>query len=87
MRQRGLFADVVGLSLDDTGRRRQVYVVGGLPVRFLATSQRNAIKTLSKGALRLRTPQGLIDDTTVSEYTKAARVEVIDLTAMVPKLR
>jgi hypothetical protein len=37
MRQRGLFADVVGLSLDTTGRRRQVYVVGELPVRFLTS--------------------------------------------------
>ena len=47
MRQRGLFADVVGLSLDTTGRRRQVFVVGELPVRFLRTSRRNAAKTLS----------------------------------------
>ena len=87
MRQRGLFADVVGLSLDPTGRRRQVYVVGALPVRFLTRSRRNAAKTLSKAALKLRTPQGLDENTTVSEYTKAANVEVIDLTTLLPKLR
>ena len=87
MRQRGLFADVVGLSLDDTVRRRQVFVAGELPVRFLKTSQRNAVKTLAKAALRIRTPKGLTDEMTVSEYTKLARVEVIDLTTMLPRLR
>jgi hypothetical protein len=87
MRQRGLFADVVGLALDETARRRQVYVVGDLPVRYLTTSRRNAVKALSKAALRLRTPHGLTDAMTVSEYTKAAQVEVIDLTAMLPRLR
>lgn len=87
MRQRGLFADVVGLSLDATNRRRQVYVVGALPIRFLTSSRRNAAKTLSKAALRLRTPFGLTDDLAVSEYTKAAGIEIIDLTAMLPGLR
>ena len=48
MRQRGLFADVVGLSLDKTGRRRQVFVVGELPVRFLNHSNRNAAKRFRK---------------------------------------
>lgn len=87
MRRRGLFADVVGLALDDTDRRRQVYVIGKLPVRFLTTSQGNAIKTLSKAALRLRTQAGLTDHMTVSEYTKAARIEVVDLVTMLPTLR
>lgn len=86
-RQRGLFADVVGLSLDLTARRRQVYVVGPLPVAFLRDSRRNAAKTLSKAALRLRSPDGLTDQVTVSEYTKLARIEVIDLTTFIPGLR
>jgi hypothetical protein len=59
MRQRGLFADVVVISLDDTVRRRQVFVAGDLLVRFLTTSQRNAVKTLAKAALRIRTPKGI----------------------------
>lgn len=87
MRQRGLFADVVGLSLDASGRRRQVFVVGELPVRFLTQSQRNAAKTLSKAALRLRTPDGLTDDMTVSEFTKSAEIDVVDLTRLLPGLR
>lgn len=87
MRQRGLFADVVGLSLDETKRRRQMYVVGDLPVRFLTSSKRNAAKTLSKAAIRLRTPDGLSEDMTVAEYTKRARVEVVDLTTFLPGLR
>jgi hypothetical protein len=86
-RQRGLFADVVGLSLDDTGRRREVYVVGPLPVKFLQTSNRNAAKTLSKAALRLRTPAGLTDDMTVSEFTHAADIHVVDLAKLLPRLR
>lgn len=87
MRQRGLFADVVGLSMDTTGRRREVYVVGALPVRFLTTSNRNAARTLSKAALKLRSPRGLTDQMTVAEYTRNAEVEVVDLTNLIPKLR
>ena len=87
MRQRGLFADVVGLSTDTTGRRRQMYVVGALPVRFLQTSKRNAAKTLSKAALKLRSPEGITDEMTVAEYTRKAEIEVVDLRSLIPKLR
>lgn len=85
MRQRGLFADVVGLSLDTSGRRRQVHVVGDLPVGFLKNSRRNAAKTLSKTALKLRKPAGLDASTTVAEFTKTAKIEVIDLKALLPR--
>ncbi|WP_156043722.1 hypothetical protein [Cellulomonas sp. URHE0023] len=87
MRQRGLFADVVGLSLDTTSRRRQVFVVGDYPVRSLRTSARKASKTLSKAALKLRTPEGLSEAMTVAEFTLAARIEVVDLKDLIPKLR
>ena len=86
-RQRGLFADIVGLSMDGTGRKRQVFVVGPLPVTFLKSSRRNAIKTLSKGALRVRDAQGLTPDMTVAEFTDLAGIEVIDLTTLLPGLR
>ena len=86
-RQRSLFADVVGLSLDDSGRRREAYVVGELPVRFLATSTRNALKTLSKSALRVRKPVGMTDAMTVSEFTAAADIHVVDLVQLLPRLR
>lgn len=85
-RQRALFADVVGLSLDTTGRRRQVHVVGDLPIQFLTQSRRNAAKALSKAALKLRTPQGVDETTTVCGFTRAAKIEVIDLTALLPLL-
>ncbi|MBU2111030.1 MAG: hypothetical protein KKE65_05170, partial [Actinobacteria bacterium] len=84
MRQRELFADVVGLTLDETGRRRQVFVVGELPMRFLTQSKRNAAKTLSKAAIRLRTPAGMADEMTVADYTRQSGVEVIDLTTLLP---
>jgi hypothetical protein len=84
-RQRSLFADIVGLSLDPTGRRRQMYVVGDLPIRFLTTSRRNAAKTLSKSAIRLRSP-GLQDDLTVSQYTERSEIEIIDLTTILSHL-
>lgn len=77
----------MGLSLDETDRRRQVFVVGELPVRFLTKSNRDAAKTLSKSAVRLRDPALLAAGMTVAEYTKVARVEVVDLTTLLPGLR
>ena len=52
--------------------------MGDLPRRFLVESQRNASKTLSKAALTLG-PGGLSEQMTVSEYTRIAAVEVVDL--------
>lgn len=87
-RQRSLFADIVGLALAPPGRRRQVYVVGELPARFLTASRRNAARTLSKSALRLRAPEaGITDDVTVSDFTRSAGIEVIDLAKLLPGLR
>jgi ADP-ribosylglycohydrolase len=86
MRQRGLFADVVGLALDQSGRRRQVYVVGHRPVAFLTSSKRNALKTLSKGPLRVREATGLTDGMSVAEFTATAKIEIIDLAPLVPRL-
>ena len=62
-------------------------VVGDLPVRFLKSSRRNATKTLAKAALKLRAPEGMDEDTTVAEFTKAANIEVIDLRVLLPRLR
>ncbi len=86
-RQRSLFADVVGLSLDESGRRREVYVVGSLPVGFLTSSKRNAAKTLSKAALRVRQPVGMTEAMTVSDFTVAAHVHVVDLSGLLSLLR
>lgn len=54
-------------------------------MRFLKDSRRNAVKTLSKAALKLRAPKGVDEDTTVAEFTKAANIEVIDLRALLPR--
>ena len=86
-RQRGLFADVVGLSLDGTGRRREMYVVGALPVNFLTTSNGDAAKKLSKAALHLRNPDGLLAGMSVSKFTREAGIEVINLQTLIPGLR
>ena len=64
-----------------------MYVVGELPVTFLTKTGRNAAKKLSKAALKLRSPEGLSEEMTVAQYTKAARVEVINLTRYIPQLR
>lgn len=87
MRQRGLFADVVGLSLDDTGRRRQVFVVGHRPVDFLTKSNRNALQTLSKASLRVRTLPDMTETMTVRKFTEAAGIEIVDLRSLLPGLR
>lgn len=87
MRQRSLFADVVGLSLDSTGRRREVYVVGARPIAFLRSSNRNALATLSKSAMRVRRPVGMSETTTVAEFTAEAGVHALDLTTLLPRLR
>lgn len=86
-RQRSLFADVVGLSLDESDRRREMYVVGSLPVRFLTSSKRNAVKTLSKAALRVRQPVGMTEAMTVSDFTVASHVQVVDLIGLLSRLR
>jgi len=86
MRKRGVFADVVGLSMDRTGRRRQVFVVGPLPGRYLSTSRQKAVGALSKAALKLR-GAGIDPDMSVAEFTRQAQVEVVDLTTLIPHLR
>ena len=62
-RKRALFADLRGLTLDETTRKRQLFVVGPRPKTFLETSRQNAARTLAKSALRLRDsemlPEGL----------------------------
>lgn len=86
LRQRGLVADLAGLALDDTGRRRQLFVVGELPQHFLQTSRRTVVGLLSKAALRLRQPDVLTPGITVAEFTKQSGVEIVDLAQWFPRL-
>lgn len=87
LRQRGLVADLVGLAMDESGRRRQLFVVGELPTHFLRTSQRTVFSTLSKSSMRVRRA-GLVDDKiTVAELTHNSGVEIIDLAHWFPQLQ
>lgn len=87
LRQRGLVADLVGLSLDTSGRLRQLYVVGDRPRHFLETSKRTVVSVLTKSSLRLRQP-GLIDPgTTVADFTRTVGVEIVDLAPWFPQLQ
>lgn len=85
-RERSLFADLVGLTLDQTGRRRQLFVVGTRPVKYLTTSRANAAKRLSKAALKVRDVDSLSQAPTIAEFTAASGVEVIDLLDLLPSL-
>ena len=86
LRQRGLVADLVGLAMDSTGRRRQLFVVGDLPKHFLQTSKRPVVNLLSKSALRLRTAEIISPETTVAKFTHDSDVEIIDLARWFPRL-
>lgn len=86
LRQRGLVADLVGLAMDTTARRRQLFVVGALPKHFLQTSGRTIDSLLSKSAMRLRQAGLWESGMTVAEFTKESRVEIIDLVPWFPRL-
>jgi len=87
MRQRGVFADAVNLSRDDTGRRRELYVLGEEPIRYLSTSGANASRRLGKSALHLRAEGVVGPEATVSEVVTAADIRIIDLRTILPGLR
>lgn len=85
-RQRGLVADLAGLALDQSGRRRQLFIVGERPRHFLTTSNRKVVDLLSKSALRLRGTKVLAPDLTVKELTELSDVEIFDLSQWIPGL-
>ncbi len=87
MRQRGLVADLVGLTLDDSGRRRELYVLGERPIRYLESSGANALARLGKSALRVRDAPVLEPGMTVSDLYRASGVRLIDLRTVLPGLR
>lgn len=86
LRQRGLVADLVGLTLDVTGRRRQLFVVGDRPRHFLQTSGRLVSDVLTKSAMRLRHTGLLAPDIRVRDLTARSAVEIVDLTQWFPNL-
>lgn len=91
MRKRGLFADLVHLALDQSSRRAQLFVVGGLPFKFLTTSKSNAQWALARSSphLRRRFTDSFGDtDMTVAEFTRGpgSGIEIVDLATLLPSL-
>lgn len=54
MRKLAAFHDLVNLAADTFGRRPELYVVGGEPIRFLRTSRTTARWALDRGAASTR---------------------------------
>ncbi|MGO9158265.1 hypothetical protein [Mycobacterium sp.] len=92
VRKRGVFADLVRLALDDSGRRAELYVVGTLPMQFLRGSTSKADWMLSRSSSRTRERFAATFDSTgtmtVAEFTNgpASNVQLLDLASLVPSL-
>jgi hypothetical protein len=91
MRQRGVFADLLTLAFDESGRRAQLFVVGDRPQRWLSTSTTSVGWALGRGAAsaRARFAERVGPDTmTVADFRAgpAADVEIVDLTTLRPEL-
>lgn len=91
MRKRGLFADLVHLALDQSGRHAQLFVVGQLPRKFLSSSKSTAQWALARSSphLRARYTEAFGDaDTTVAEFTSGPgrKIEIVDLASLLPSL-
>jgi hypothetical protein len=92
MRKRGVFADLVNLALDDSGRTAQLYVVGDKPIHFLRTSTAKATWGIDRTTTRMRDRYarefGEGRELTIAEFTAGpgAHIELIDLRPMVPAL-
>jgi len=88
VRQRELFADFVNLAEDDSGRRRVLYVTGGLPERFLKNSRRRLASVCERRPEVIGRITSLYGDSyqTVREYTsgRGHRVEIVDLESILP---
>ncbi|MCG5470450.1 hypothetical protein LADH09A_004398 [Micromonospora sp. LAH09] len=89
MRKRGVFADLVHLALDTSGRRPQLYVAGPPAIHFLRGARSTAAWGLNRSSPRLR--QRFEErfgplDVPIRDFTAgpAARVELIDLTVLLP---
>ena len=88
-RQRGLFADLVNLTLDDTGRSRELYVVGERPGRFLVGSTRLGSEVLGKYS-SYRTREAFAElgneQMSVADFMASSNVDVIDISVLLPGL-
>jgi hypothetical protein len=90
-RKRGVFADLLHLAADTSGRRPELYVVGQAPIRFLRSSRSSATWALNRGAdsarlLYLERFGNL--DLPVREFTAgpASHVRLVDLAEILPPI-
>ena len=89
MRKRGVFADLIHLALDDTGRRQQLFVVGKQPKRFLESTTAAAAWGLNRNSQFLRDRYqerfGSLE-VPIAEVraTHATGVEIVDLADVIP---
>ena len=92
MRKRGVFADIVNLALDDSGRKAQMYVVGPRPIKFLRGSNATAEWALGRSSPHTRERFaerfGAANGVTIKAFTSGfgARIEIIDLKTFFPVL-
>lgn len=91
MRKRALFADLVALAMDPRPLRKQLFVVGELPGRFLRASKSEAHMVLQRAHQNLRHRFSQTygsQPLSVAEFshTFASSVELIDLRAILPEL-
>ena len=88
MRQRELFADFVNLAEDESGKRRELYVAGDLPRRFLETSRRQLASVCERRPEVLKRITTMYGERfrTVREYTSELGhgVEIVDLERILP---
>ena len=91
MRKRGAFADLVHLALDESGRKKQLFVVGRGPIDFLAKTTSPASWGLNRSSPKLR--EKFVErfgplDVAIRDFKAGpgAEVEVVDLAQLLPGL-
>jgi len=92
MRKRALFADLVALAMDPRPLRKQLFVVGDQPARFLRSSKSEAHMILQRADERLRlrfVDQFGAAPISVADFSVrfASDVEIVDLGSVLPELR
>ncbi len=92
MRKRTVFADLVSLAMDPRPLRKQLFVMGELPGRFLRGSRSRADMVLQRAHQNLRDSYAQTYGGTpvsVAEFTRgpASQVEIVDLHDLLPELQ
>jgi hypothetical protein len=91
MRKRQAFKDLVGLTLDASGRRKELYVLGPKPATFLTDSKSAASWALDRSTESLKTrfveSFGSLDiPVSVFTSTHGNDVAILDLAAELPSI-